>query len=141
MQRRVTPHSLHEQFRRYPAHRGTAALRRAVPTHPSLTRSEAERLFLELIRAARLPEPRTNQRVAGHEVDFLWPTQRLIVEVDGFAFHSTRAAFERDRIRDADLLKAGYRVIRITWRRLTAEPEAVIATLATALMQLTECAP
>ena len=133
VQRRVTSHSLNEQFRRYPNHRGTAALRSATPTNPSLTRSEAERRLLELIRAARLPAPQTNRKIAGHEVDFLWPAQRLIVEVDGFAFHSTRAAFERDRVRDADLLQAGYRVIRITWRRLTTEPEAVIATLAAAL--------
>jgi very-short-patch-repair endonuclease len=133
VQRRVTPHSLNEQFQRYPHHRGTTALRTAVPANVSLTRSEAERRLLELIRAARLPPPRTNHQVKGHEVDFLWPDQRLIVEVDGFAFHSTRAAFERDRIRDADLVQAGYRVIRITWRRLVTEPEAVIATLAAAL--------
>ena len=108
-------------------------MRRAVRTDPKLTRSEAERLLLDLIRAARLPTPATNVKIHGHEVDFVWPTQRLIVEVDGFAFHSTRAAFERDRVRDADLLKAGYRVIRITWRRLTTQREAVIATLAAAL--------
>ena len=72
-------------------------------------------------------------RVAGHEVDLLWRAQRLIVEVDGFAFHASRAAFERDRLRDANLLAAGYRVIRITWRRLTREPEAVVAALAAAL--------
>jgi len=88
---------------------------------------------LELIRVARLPAPRTNARVQGHEVDLLWPAQRLIVEVDGHAFHHTRAAFERDRRRDAALIAAGHRVIRITWRRLTGEPKAVIAELAAAL--------
>jgi very-short-patch-repair endonuclease len=70
--------------------------------------------------------------LGGHEVDFLWSVQRLIVEVDGFAFHSSRAAFERDRVRDAELTAAGYRVIRVTWQRLVNEPEAVIATLAAA---------
>lgn len=89
--------------------------------------------MLGLIRAAGLPTPEVNVRVAGHEVDLLWRAQRLVVEVDGFAFHSSRAAFERDRLRDADLLAAGYRVIRITWRRLTQEPEAVVASLAVAL--------
>ena len=132
VQRRVTPHSLNEQFKRYPKHRGTAALRKAIPTHPALTRSEAEYRLLKLIRAARLPEPRTNVKVCGHEVDFLWPEQRLIVEVDGFAFHSSRAAFERDRVRDAELTAAGYRVVRVTWQRLVNAPEAVIATLAAA---------
>ena len=98
-----------------------------------MTRSEAERRLLELVRAARLPPPRTNQRIHGHEVDFLWPRQRLIAEVDGFAFHSSRSSFERDRRRDAHLIANGHRVIRITWRQLTMEPESVVALLARAL--------
>ena len=130
--RLVTDRSLNEQFDRYPRHRGRAALRKAIRPEPALTRSEAERRLLELIRAARLPEPRTNVRVGRHEVDFLWSEHALVVEVDGYAFHSTRAAFERDRRRDAELQAAGYRVIRITWRQLTEKPEAVVATLAVA---------
>jgi very-short-patch-repair endonuclease len=129
----VTTRSLNEQFERYPAHRGRAALAEAIGSDPALTRSEAERRLLELIRGARLPAPETNVRLAGHEVDVLWRRQRLVVEVDGFAFHSTRAAFERDRLRDANLTAARHRVIRITWRRLVREPEAVIAILAAAL--------
>ena len=50
IQRRVTSHSLNEQFTRYPNHRGTAALSRATTTHADFTRSEAERRLLELIR-------------------------------------------------------------------------------------------
>jgi very-short-patch-repair endonuclease len=72
-------------------------------------------------------------RIGRYEVDLLWPEQRLIVEVDGYAFHSTRAAFERDRARDAELIAAGYRVIRVTWRQLVEEPEATVALLAGAL--------
>ena len=37
----------------------------------------------------------------GFEIDFSWPEQRLIVEADGHRHHGTRAAFERDRERDA----------------------------------------
>ena len=102
---------------------------------PSLTRSEAERRLLQLIRAAQLPAPRTNVRVGRHEVDLLWPDERVIVEVDGFGFHNTRAAFERDRARDRALHAAGYLVLRITWRQLIDEPEAVVAALAAALAQ------
>ena len=46
-----------------------------------------------------------------------------------------RAAFERDRRKDAALQTAGYRVVRITWRRLTTEPLAVSAQLG-ALLRL-----
>jgi very-short-patch-repair endonuclease len=103
------------------------------PHDPAFTRSEAERRLLALVRAANLPAPRTNARLGRYEVDFLWPEHRLVVEVDGFAFHASRAAFERDRARDAELTARGYRVVRVTWRQLQAEPHAVVARLAAAL--------
>ncbi len=96
-----------------------------------MTRSAAERRLLALVKAGGLPRPETNVKVAGHEVDMLWPAAHVVVEVDGFAFHSGRGAFERDRRRDADLQAAGHRVLRITWRRLQAEPEAVLVALTT----------
>lgn len=115
--------------------KGAATVRSVLAdtTTPSLTRSEAERRLLELIRSAGLPHPIANARLMGYEVDLLWPKHRLVVEVDGFAFHASREAFERDRARDAALQAAGYRVIRVTWRRLVEEPYAVVATLAGAL--------
>jgi hypothetical protein len=76
--RLATDISLNEQCSRYPHHRGTAALKGALQQDPALTRSEAERRLLELIRKARLPEPQTNALVRGYEVDLLWPDQRLI---------------------------------------------------------------
>jgi very-short-patch-repair endonuclease len=59
----------------------------------------------------------------------LWPEFRLVVELDGFAFHHTRAKFEDDRARDAALQLAGYRVIRITHRMLVERPDEVVVTL------------
>ena len=73
-------------------------------------------------------------RIGRHEVDFLWSPQRLVVEVDGFAYHASRAAFERDRLRDAELQAAGYRVIRVTWSQIESRREALIARLAQALV-------
>jgi len=131
--RLVTSDSLNKQCSRYPRHPGTPALRDAIRTEPKLIRSEAERRLLELIRAARLPEPLTNARAGRYEVDFLWLHQRLIVEVDGYAFHSERSSFERDRRKDAELTLAGFRILRITWRQIVEEPEATVAILAAAL--------
>jgi very-short-patch-repair endonuclease len=89
--------------------------------------------MLDLGRDAGLPRPASNARVGRHEVDLLWREQRLAVEVDGFAYHGTREAFERDRRRDADLQTRGYRVMRVIYRQLTAEREALVARLAVAL--------
>jgi hypothetical protein len=90
------------------------------------TRSQLERDFLRLIETAGLPQPLVNSKVAGLEVDFFWPASRLIVELDGRAYHSSPRAFEEDRRRDARLQRAGYRVLRITFRRLRKDPMAVV---------------
>ena len=72
-----------------------------------------------------LPRPRVNTLVEGVEVDFCWPEHRLIAETDGHAHHGTRAAFERDRARDARLTALGRRVVRFTDRQVRGEPGAV----------------
>lgn len=112
---------------------GSRIVRRLLQADPPLTRSEAEDRLLELIRSASLPDPRTNVKVEGLEVDCYWPEHGVIVEVDGFAYHGSAAAFERDRSRDRRLTASGRAVIRVTWRQLDKEPLAVIAQLAQAL--------
>ncbi len=120
---------------RHPRRSGVRALGTELDRErgPALSRSEAERQMKLLIREAGLPAPLTDRTIAGYEADFVWPEQRLIVEVDGFQFHGHRLAFERDRKRDAAHILAGYRVIRFTWRRLTEERVAVAVTIARAL--------
>jgi very-short-patch-repair endonuclease len=93
------------------------------------TRSDFEELLFALCESHGLPRPLVNKIVAGYEVDFVWPRARLIVETDGWSAHGRRSAFERDRVRDAALQVAGWRVIRITWRRLVEEPEVVVRQL------------
>ena len=99
----------------------------------TITRSQAEERMLEIVRAAGFPPPETNVRISGYEVDFLWRPQRLVVEIDGYTYHSTRSAFERDRAKDAALAAAGYLVIRITWLQMEHEPYVVVVHLAQAL--------
>jgi very-short-patch-repair endonuclease len=113
---------------RYPNHAGRRPLLAAVRNlrEPPQTRSELERRFLDIIRAAGLPEPGINVQVAGYEVDFHWPRQRLIVELDGYAFHKHRGAFERDRAKDIAFQRAKQRVVRLTHLRLN-EPDAVVS--------------
>jgi Protein of unknown function (DUF559) len=110
--------------------RGVSALRAAMAVarpDSSWTRSALERRFLDLCRDAALPPPAVNVWVAGHEVDMVWLDRHLVVELDGYAFHRTRAAFERDRARDAALQVAGFRVMRLSPRRLEADEAGILA--------------
>lgn len=124
---------LRSVMERNPRRRGAARLRTALGiagSTASVTRSEAERRLADLLIAARLPQPEFNVRVGRHEVDVLWRAANLVVEVDGYAFHSGREAFERDRRRDAELQVRGFQVTRLTWRQITEEPLFVAALLA-----------
>jgi very-short-patch-repair endonuclease len=96
---------------------------------PAFTRSELERRFLELVRQAGLPRPSVNFFIAGYEIDMYWPPERFGVELDGFEFHRTRAAFERDRRRQEDLKMAGIEIVRLTFRRIEREPGQVAQRL------------
>jgi very-short-patch-repair endonuclease len=100
---------------------------------PGITRSQAERLLRELLRAGQLPEPLTNVRVHGYLVDFYWPELGVVVEVQGYKFHSGRRAFERDTRKAAKLAAAGLIVCYVTWRQMVDEPYAVVARIAQVL--------
>lgn len=93
----------------------------------SVTRSELENAFLTLCDDHGLPRPDTNAHIEGIEVDFVWRDARLIVEVDGYAYHRSPSAFERDRERDAILTTSGWRVLRFTHAQVTGRPEWVAA--------------
>jgi very-short-patch-repair endonuclease len=135
----VTERQVADLLDRSGGHRGRRALTELATDHlhTTVTRSEAEERLLDLVRRAGLPEPRVNAVLHGFEVDFWWPGAALVVEVDGYRFHSTRAAFERDRLRDARLRMAGIEVLRVTWRRLQQERFAVIVEITTALARRT----
>lgn len=94
------------------------------------TRSELEHLFLRLCEQHELPAPEVNVRIGRFLVDFLWHRERLIVETDGYRYHSDRAAFEQDRNRDLELKSLGYDVIRLSYRQVTNEPDRIAGTLA-----------
>jgi very-short-patch-repair endonuclease len=134
VRRLVRRRDLVDQLERNQGRRGVRALRELLDERGAApTRSEAERRLLRLIRSADLATPEVNARVGRYEVDFLWRAERLVVEVDGFAYHANRRAFESDRRRDATLAASGYMVLRVTWRQIVDAPEAVIARIAATL--------
>jgi very-short-patch-repair endonuclease len=100
-------------------------------------KSPLEAKVLPLIAQRDLPPPLFNAPVqiadGRIEVDFLWPDHRLVLEADSRDFHGTAVAFERDRWRDRELMRAGYSVLRVTSREAEREAEAVAATVASRL--------
>ena len=127
----ITPGALAHALETGPRRRGAARLRAALGSDGAApTHSELERRMLRLIVYAGLPRPDVNTSIAGHRADFVWPEHRLIVEVDGWAAHGHRLAFERDRARDVAHQAAGWTVLRFTWRQLTERPIWVAAQLA-----------
>ena len=98
-----------------------------------MTRSELEDRFLALVSRAGLPAPRTNTRLGGFEVDFLFEGQRVVVETDGDADHLPRPARHRDRQRDARLESMGFHVLRFGWEQVARRPDEVISAIETAL--------
>ena len=128
--------SLDAIARAHPGHRGASRLLRTMATYyagDELARSDLELLFKDLCRNHDLPIPKVNRIVAGKEVDFLFPHERLIVEIDSWHYHKTRRAFEDDRARDVLTTSAGYRTLRFTDRQLTTQPHAVAQAIAAVL--------
>jgi very-short-patch-repair endonuclease len=132
VQQVVTVGGLRRYVARDPGRRGAAALAAVLHEHRGITRSEGERRLKALIRRARLPQPVTNVRVAGYEVDCFWPALALVVEVDSAGFHGTPAAFQADRAKEAALNDAGLRLVRVTRWEVVHEAEPTIARLARA---------
>ena len=99
----------------------------------TITRSQAERAFLKLIRDARLPEPLVNEPFGRWEADFMWRAQRLVVEIDGYRFHGGPKAFNRDHEKVLALQAAPFEVLRFTREQVVKQSAFVLATVAAAL--------
>lgn len=87
--------------------------------------SELEDRVLAAIVGAGLPVPvRQHKVVVGshtYYVDLAYPERLIAIEVDGFAFHSGRNAFDADRRRQNDLAAAGWIVLRFTSKSTVEE--------------------
>lgn len=100
--------------------------------------SEAEVLAHRLLRRGEIGGWEANVPVYDEDgligvVDLLFRGQRVVVEIDGWAFHSDQASFQNDRRRRNRLVQAGYRVLQFTWDDLVRRPRDVIAEIAAAL--------
>lgn len=102
-----------------------------------LVDSGLESMLVTLLCAAGLPRPvlQHGVEVEGrrYRIDLCYPAVRLAIEADGFGVHGGRDAFEQDRARQNDLVLAGWRVLRFTWRQICREPDWVVDQIRAAL--------
>lgn len=103
--------------------------------------SEAERFLHRIMREAPLGfRFTTNHPVAltagGFALlDVALPALLLGIEVDGYAFHSDRNVFERDRDRDSDLVAQGWLILRFSARFVEEHPGEVRRRIVAAIAQ------
>ncbi|WP_445167296.1 type IV toxin-antitoxin system AbiEi family antitoxin domain-containing protein [Mycolicibacterium sp. Dal123E01] len=112
---------------------GSPAARLLLQAADDGTKSQAERLFTRLLNASGISGWKANQNVIGYEADVLFGAAKVVVEVDGFAFHTDPETFERDRRKQNALVLAGYQVLRFTWLDLTEYSERVLALVQSAI--------
>ena len=125
--------SLTRLMLRHRGRRGIARLRlvlaQLAETGARMTRSELEDRFLHFLDVAGIRKPETNLNVEidgrWFEVDCFWREERVIVELDGYAVHGNRSAFETDRERLRILQAAGFDAVAVTWRQISRGADAL----------------
>ena len=121
--------------------RGTAVLRRLLEVRGDgsvVSTTILETKLVRLLRKAKLPVGQAqhvfkeNGRPVAR-VDFIYPEQRVVVEVDGTRWHAGRRARTRDAERDNYLNIRGWIVLRFSWFDLIERPGYVVEQIGQAL--------
>ncbi len=99
--------------------------------------SELEAQVQELLEAEGFPRAsrQQTQLVGGRRwrLDFTFPGTKVVIEADGYAWHSSPIAFERDRARVSALTARGFRILQWTWAALHERPDELVRDLRLAL--------
>ncbi|WP_210082843.1 DUF559 domain-containing protein [Mycobacterium sp. OAE908] len=129
LQRHVELPQLWNAHLRNKGRHGSPAARRLLHAASDGARSEAERLLIKLLRDNNITGWKANYPLAGFKIDVAFPGQRVAVETDGWAFHSSQEDFQTDRERQNKIALHGWKVLRFTWLDLTEYPQRVLAEI------------
>ncbi|MCX7643125.1 MAG: endonuclease domain-containing protein, partial [Armatimonadetes bacterium] len=101
--------------------------------------SPMELKLLKAIREANLPEPEKQFPICDEQgnvvtiADFAYPEQKLLVYVDGLAFHSALSRRLHDAQIDRWLQRNGYRVLRFIGTEVARNPMKCVSEVREAL--------
>ena len=102
----------------------------------ALSESEAESIFARAMRKGKLPIGQRQAERPGlrnGRVDFFYPEQNLVIEIDGRKFHSGRREVKRDKRYDNELNIGSKRVLRLTYDDLVHDEAYTLDVVARAL--------
>ena len=127
----LTLADLDRRLRTEPGRRGNGRIRQVLEHCADGAAADSERLLHGLLRRAGLRGWVANLRVQTGRgtsivLDVAFPSVRLAIEVDGWAYHSDVDRFQADRTKQNALTSLGWTVLRFTWADLTERPHAVL---------------
>ena len=125
----TTPAMVEAVLVRRPGTPGAPKLRAIIHGDVRVTLSRLKSRFLDRLREAGLPLPRTNRPAGGRRVDCRWPDQRLTVELDSYRYHRSRHAWEQDRRREREARARGDEFRRYTYGDVFEQPELMLSEL------------
>lgn len=113
--------------------KGIGAARLVFDVASGDTESEAERMFAALLALHGITGWHAQLGFRGWAIDFAFPEFKLAVEINGWAYHRSRARWQSDQDKANALTIAGWSVLNFSWHHLTDDPEGVIALIAEAI--------
>jgi very-short-patch-repair endonuclease len=121
--------------------RGTPMAVQALRLVADGSRSAAERVAARLLRSIGISGWALNRPIYDDAGligvgDIVFKAVKLVVELDGWAYHVTPEAFQRDRRRQNRLIAAGWTVLRFTWQDLTQHPAYVLNEIRASVARL-----
>lgn len=122
--------------------RGCKPLRELLRERASLTRvpqSPLETSFFDLLVAEGLPKPELQYEIRDRgrliaRVDFAWPDQKMILEMDGYRYHSGHSQWQKDRRRRNELTRLGWTMLHGTWADLEDDPQTLLKHVSARLL-------
>jgi very-short-patch-repair endonuclease len=129
LQRHVRFPALYRAYCRGLGRHGSREAGRLIAAAADRAASAAERRLVRLLRAAGVPGWVSAYRYGDFILDLAFPAVRVVVEVDGWAWHVDIERFQRDRRRQNRLVADGWRVLRYTWHDLQERPAEIVAEI------------
>ncbi|MEW2478284.1 type IV toxin-antitoxin system AbiEi family antitoxin domain-containing protein [Mycobacterium sp. NPDC049093] len=129
LQRHTNLHDLWRAHLRNKGRHGSPAARILLVAAADGARSAAERLLIKLLREAGITSWKANYRLGRYVIDVAFPSAKLAIETDGWAFHSDQEDFQKDRVKQNEIALLSWQVLRFTWLDLTEYPQRVIAEI------------